>query len=300
MALITRVLQESLQMNRVDSPVRLTLDAQQKDPPAVQKALVAAENAIREKRSGDAIGHLSRAVALVPGNANIRVKLGLLLKDAGTWDEALAHFQQATEALPTYADAWRERGIAENKLYWKANRAPELPSGEASILQSIAMNPADFDALASLGGILKREGRLEEARDAYANSFKVSVANPYPLLNAIKLRANLAKRIELGPEEKAALVRVEPLLRGQTSNPSGAFNAPWSFFDLSEVRLYRGDDGQFLSILDKGLENCTAQWQPQTHRESLELLLNVDPMPVVLPTALEKCAMREHELIPPA
>jgi len=295
--LITRVLEESLRMNRTDSPVRLTLDAQQKDPPAVQKALLAGENAIRAKNLSAAIGYLSRAVALVPGNANIRVKLGLLLKENGGWDEALVHFQQATEALPAYADAWRELGIAENKVYWKAGKPAGEPTGEDSLVRAISINPNDFDALASLGGILKREGRLEEARDAYSKSRKVSVANPYPLLNEIKLRAHLAKRLELGPDERAMLVRVQPSLRAQTSNPSGAFNAPWSFFDLSEVRLYSDDVQEFESLLEKGLASCTAAWQPQTHRESLELLLSVDTMLPVLTTALEKCALREQELV---
>ena len=140
-ALITRVLTESLEVNGVDSPVRTTLRAQQADPPAVQKFLVDCENAIRAKNYDGAIGALARAVALVPGNAVIRLKLGLLVKDKGgpvAWDEALANFVAASTSLPTYSDAWRERGIAENKAYWAANRPADGRSGEDSLRRALA------------------------------------------------------------------------------------------------------------------------------------------------------------------
>ena len=49
-------------------------------------------------------------------------------------------------------------------------------------------------------------------------------------------------------------------------------NAPWSFFDLSEVRLYAGDEQGFLDILTQDLTYCDADWQPETHLKSLSLL----------------------------
>src|SRR5262249_40252797 len=120
--LVKTVLEESLKMNRLDSPVQVTLRAQQSDPPAVQNLLVNAENAIRARDRDGAITSLARAASLVPGNAVVRVKLGVLLKEKGAWDEALAHFQSATQAMPNYSDAWRERGIAENKVYHRDGR----------------------------------------------------------------------------------------------------------------------------------------------------------------------------------
>jgi tetratricopeptide (TPR) repeat protein len=294
-ATIARVIAESVRMNRIDSPVQITLKAQSGDPPKVQQLLVDGENAIRDGKLDAAIGDLARASALVPGNALIRVKLGLLLKDKGLWDEALVHFQAATAALVDYADAWRERGIAENKLYWKANRDPAYPSGEESLLKAVAYHPNDYDALASLGGVLKRENRVNDALDAYRRARVVSGGNSYPLLNELKLLAQTAKKLELS-DYQTMLARVEPSLRAQAFNPSGAFNSPWSFFDLSEVRLYQGDERDFLSVLEEGLLKCTARWQPKTHRESLEELLEVTPPIAGLTSALGKLAVREQEL----
>jgi tetratricopeptide (TPR) repeat protein len=295
-ALITRVLEASLRANRIDSPVQVTLRAQRNDPPAFQRLLFDAENAIRAHNSDAAIAKFARAVLMVPGNALVKVRLGLLLKEQGEWEEVLQHFTAATLALPDYADAWRERGIAENKIYWKEPRPQGAVSGEASLRRALELSPDDYDAHASLGGVLKREGRLQESLEEYAKATAVSGGHSYPLLNEIKLRAHLARKLELDAEVRKMLDRVEPLLRAQVDGAGGPFNPPWSIFDLSEVRFYQGDDGEFLTLLTRALKICTARWQPSTHRKSLELLLDVEAPAPVLRTAIQALAMREVEL----
>jgi Flp pilus assembly protein TadD len=295
-ALITRVLEASLRVNKVDSSVQLTLREQRNDPPALQNALIAAENAIRERNSDGAIANFARAAFMVPGNALVRTRLGLLLKERGAWDEALLHFTAATMALPDYADAWRERGIAENKNYWKDPRPQGAVSGEASLRRALELSPDDYDAHASLGGVLKRDGRLQESLDEYAKATAVSGGNSYPLLNEIKLRAYLAKKLEIDAEVRRMLDRVEPLLRAQVDGAGGPFNSPWSIFDLSEVRLYQGDESAFIALLTRGLKICTARWQPGTHRRSLELLRAVEASSPVVKTAIDAIAAREVEL----
>jgi tetratricopeptide (TPR) repeat protein len=296
-ALITRVLRESLEQGRLDSPVQLTLRAQQNDPPAVQAHLLAAENAIRANELERAIEKLARAASIVPGNAIVRLKLGLLLKGQGAWEEALLHFEAATQNTPLYADAWRERGIAENKLFKRRQgQAGGAPTGEDALRHAVRLNPNDFDALACLGGIFKRAQRYGDALEQYQRSREISGGNSYPLLNEIKLRARLAGKLELDQDAKLALVRVEPGLRAQALDPSGAFNAPWSLFDLSEVRLYRGDAADFLAVLRVGLKACTARYQPETHAESLGLLLGVAGAPPELEEAIFELERRKREL----
>jgi Flp pilus assembly protein TadD len=292
-ALITRVLCESLLQQRLDSPVQLTLNAQQQDPPAVQANLLAAENAIREHDVDRAIQKLARASAVVPGNSIIRQKLGLLLKEQGAWEEALIHFDAATTNTPLYADAWRELGIAENKLFTKNKSSA---TGEESLRSAIRLNPNDFDALACLGGILKRARRFDEALTQYQRSREISGGNSYPLLNEIKLRAKLSGTLELDHETRLALQRAEPGLRAQALAPSGAFNAPWSLFDLSEVRLHRGAPAEFLSVLRSGLKACTASYQPETHAQSLGLLLGIEGAPAELEQAIFELEQRKLEL----
>src|SRR5262249_16947619 len=146
-ALITRVLTESLQQNRLDSPVQQVLLVQrQMEARDIEPLLRDAEDALRNLDRATAAAKYAEALRLAPGNAVTHMRRGLLLKDDGDWAGALAEFADAVAARADYAEAWRERGIAENKLYWKAKRTGD--SGEAALRRATELNPQDFDALA--------------------------------------------------------------------------------------------------------------------------------------------------------
>ncbi len=272
--LITQVLTESLQQNRIDSPVQLTLKAQQNQQQNIQELLRDAENAIRNDDMPTAIAKYREAIRANGNNSILRLKLGLLLKQQDDWQDALAEFAAAVTYSPSYADAYREQGIAENKLYHQTGRQPGAPTGEESLLKAVALNPEDFDAFASLGGILKRQGRYEEALAMYRRATKESRGPAYPLLNEIKVRARIRGVLELEDQDKFLLERAERALRKQVADQP-LYNAPWSFFDLSESRLYLCDKDEFLRLLDEGIQFCTASSQVKTHRDSLQLLVDV-------------------------
>jgi tetratricopeptide (TPR) repeat protein len=147
--------------------------------------------------------------------AKLRVGLGLLLKDAGEWRVALEQFSTAVNLSPTYAEALREKGIAEDKLHYSAQADPASPTGEGSLLRAIAVNPDDFDAMASLGGVLKRQKRYEEALAMYRQATRASGGNPYPLLNELKLAAQLGKGVEFDAQRKFYIEGAERALRAQ-------------------------------------------------------------------------------------
>ena len=289
--LVANVLTESLKYNRLDSPVQIALAAQlahagsPADPRDINGVLRDAENAIRAQDWQGAIDKYREAVAIDPGNFALRLKLGLFLKEQGKWPDALVEFAAASEAAPNYADALREKGIAENKLFIKNKRSPDLPTGEESLHASIALHPDDYDAYASLGGVLKREGKYQEtlgnpdqakvlyqqALAAYRQATTVSRGHSYPLLNELKLNAKLNGKIESDARIKVFLTKAERSLKAKVeSNPP--IDPPWSFFDLAEIRLYAGDKEGFLTILQDGLTYCNAAWQPKTNRESLVML----------------------------
>ena len=268
-ALITRVLTESLQQNRLDSPVQQVLRAQRADPGEIEVVLREAEDALRNMDRPTAEAKYADALRLVPDNALVRVRRGLLLKEGGDWTAALAEFTRAVEARTEYAEAWRERGIAENKIYWKANRTGD--SGEASLRRATQLNPQDFDALASLGGVLKREARFEEAYEAYRLSTQVSRGHSYPLLNELTLRARLDGRLNLDQGTRARLERAARSLRVQVEKQP-AYNSPWSLFDLAQIHLFLGETFQFVELLERGCRESTADWQPDTFLKTLSLL----------------------------
>ena len=290
--MVTRVLTESLRYNRPDSPVRIALDAQRARSersdvgPGLDEVLRAAENALRAGRPVDAIARYREAVRLAPGNTSTRMKLGLLLKDTGRLDEALAEFRDVAGRRPDYAEALREQGIVENRLYQDAGRPQGLPSGEEALRRAVQLSPQDYDGLASLGGILKRQAiRLDEAgRDEgataiyqvalgyYRKATLVSAGDAYPLLNELKIQGRLEGRMPLDALRTKTFLRKAQASRRAQAEMTPPMDLPWSAFDLAEIALYLGDTDGWRSWLERGLENCNTSFQPRTFRQSLELL----------------------------
>jgi tetratricopeptide (TPR) repeat protein len=270
-ALITRVLTESLAQNRIDSPVQRALAVQHTQRPQIQVDLRAAENALRVGDRPRAIAAYRQALGGDPGNNLLYMRLGLLLKDDGRWQDALEQFDKAIAAAAAYAEAYREKGIAENKLYQKAGRPAGMPNGIEALKKAVELNPDDYDAHASLAGALKREGRLADALAEYERATEVSRGHSYPLLNALKLKAQLDGKLEIDAKRRFLLKRAERSLRAQVSSDP-PYDPPWSFFDLSEIRLYDGDKNEFLSYVSRGIEYATHAWQLNTFRDSLKLL----------------------------
>jgi Flp pilus assembly protein TadD len=271
--LITRVLTESLVHNRLDSPVRVALGAQLASG-RIDDLLVEAENEVRKPNWTGAMEIYRRAISIDPNNPLPRMKLGILCRDREVWDEALAQFTRATAASPGYGEAWREKGIAENKMAQNRKEAMDTDPapGESSLRRAIELNDKDFDAFAALGGVLKRAKRFPQALTAYEKSQKISGGHPYPLLNALKLRAQVNGRLALSGPDKLALARAERFREGQ-SRQTPPFDSPWCFFDLAEIKLYRGDPKAFLDVAMTGLEQTDANWQGKTFVDSLRLLL---------------------------
>ena len=174
---------------------------------------------------------------------------------------------------PGHSEAYRELGVVENKLWWKRGRPAGEPSGEAALRRAIELSPADFDALASLGGILKREQRYAESLDLYGRSVEASGGHAYPLLNGLKVEAHVTGRLELDETRRFHLERAERPLSLQVADRP-PYDAPWSFFDLAEIRLYLGQREQFRTLIEEGTRWCTAAWQATTCWESLQLLVD--------------------------
>jgi tetratricopeptide (TPR) repeat protein len=267
-ALVTRVLQESLAQNRLDSPVQLALRAEQESTrrSELEEIQREAENALRRFDRPAAIALLRRALRVGGANALVHVRLGLLLRDQGDLAGALEQLMIATSLQPDYADAWRERGVHEARLSDGTN-------GEESLRRAIALNPDDFDALASLGGILRRGGRLAEAAELYERAVSVSGGHPYPVLMALKLRARLSGALTLDGTIRRQLRLAETMRRAQAeANPP--IDAPWCMFDLGEIRLYCGDEQEALQWIRKGIAASNHRYEAQALRSALHLLVD--------------------------
>jgi len=267
-ALIRRVLRESLEQNTLDSPVQIALRAQKDGSrrEEVQSLLLESENALRRFDRPAAIAKLRQALTVGRGNALIHVRLGILLRDNNDLPAAVKEFTAATELQPDYADAWREKGIQEARLTKNAQ-------GEDALRKAIELNPNDFDALASLGGILRKTNRLDEAALMYQRAVDVSGGHPYPLLMALKLRARTKGSLEIDDTLRRQLFLAEKMRQAQAES-TPPFDLPWSMFDLAEIRLYSGDPAGFLEWTRKGLGKCQHRYEAETFRSALQLLID--------------------------
>jgi hypothetical protein len=161
-----------------------------------------------------------------------------------------------------------------------------MPTGEESLREAIRFSPQDYDALSSLGGLLKREGlRLdvpgseeealamyEAALGFYRSATAVSNGHPYPLLNELKLQGRIAGKLELDGRARIFLKKAERIRRNE-AELDPPHDAPWCLFDLAEIALYQGNRAAFQARLEEGLSHCIGNpSHPRTFRESLELL----------------------------
>ncbi len=269
-SLVARVLTESLQRNRVDSPVAVALRSQrerQGPDRQLDKVLLEAENAIRAGDKPTAVQAYRRAIELDPSNFTLRLEAGVLLRDLGDWVGAVTALDEAVRLEASSAAAWRELGVALNKL---SASVSDSRTGEDELRRAVALDPRDFDGWASLGGVLKRKADLQGALEAYERAVTESGGASYPLLNAMKLRAAETGPLVLSGADRLLLKRAQRQRSLQTVQDP-PYDAPWSFFDLSEIALYLGDLEGFSRSLDDGLLHCTHGWQPDTFARSLQL-----------------------------
>jgi tetratricopeptide (TPR) repeat protein len=243
---------------------------------AVEQFMSDAEESLRFGDLDGARLHLWGALRFDPANLIARMRLGLILKRLGRHHEALDEFSTVTRLSPSYAEAWKEKGIAEGRLarLIPVDKRPKwLQDGLGSLERACRLNPDDFDAWSSLGGVYKNvRGESTAALRAYQKSAEISESHPYPLLNAMKLRAQQARRLDLDSSEaKASLAKALRLRAGQASAQPAA-DAPWCFFDLAEISLYQRRHDDFASYLKQGAAAAGSRDELETFRSSLAAL----------------------------
>ncbi len=293
---ISKVLTETLKRNRLDSPIRQALSrqfeqrpqqaaaaAQESQPAAAAAAAVRAPDLdmlLRDAEEAVLRGDLAVArtiyqilLRLDPSSLLARMKLGMVLKNEGNIFEAHEEFATLVRLYPEYAEAWREKGVVESLILRKfpdKDRKQWAPHAIRSFERATAMNPDDADAWASWGGLLRRIGEEKEALAKYAKGAEVSDGHPYPLLNAVKLDAKLSGSAKLRFDHE--LMRKARDIRDAQASHKPPQDAPWSFFDLAEIRLFTGDSDGFLATVEDGLATINEKqnkWQVKTFRDGL-------------------------------
>ena len=159
------------------------------------------------------------------------------------------------------------------------------------------------DCYGSLGGILRRAGRLKEAIVQYDNGYAVEVDNVYGLVNTyntinrLVLRLLVAPRIisaplELSPEERNAVggcefgVELDEAARRlETQLTSIRRNDPWAQADLVMISALRGPD----SDARLALKNLDSMSPPvNVYASALSVMEALSSLPIPQKKLLEE------------
>lgn len=269
--LITEVLESSLIHNKIDSPIQVALVAHQllnkQSADEVDNLLLEAKRSMRNNDLAGALNWYKKVIAIQPNGTRFQ-EYGLILKSMERWADAAHAFETATKLSPQYGEAWRELGIVQNRIY-KQSRTAETPSGEDALKMAIQLNPDDFDALASLGGIYKRQGRKEEAIEMYSRSLTVSHGHSYPLLNLIIMQVMDHGVSSITSEQRKYMRRAAMSLKRQIAD-TPVYNAPWCYFDLSTIYLFE-NNANAVTVLEE-MQVLANDSEYQTHYDTLALL----------------------------
>ncbi len=218
------------------------------------------------------INHFSEMLRNTKKNSIRFLQLGFILKKFEKWEEAIDTFERATKVFPNESRLWRELGIAQNKLHNALRYSANVPLGEQALIKSINLNPNDYDASGSLGGIYKRQGKFQKAIEMYDRSLKVSNGNPYPLLNFIILTAREKRSILKNEKLVLPFKQAETQLQNELSHRPPK-NTPWSYFDLSTIYLLTNRREESFELFLKGCYHAK-NWEINTHFDTLLLLKN--------------------------
>jgi len=151
-----------------------------------------------------AVDLITRAIALVPGEAALHNDLGNALIELRRVEEAIASFGRAIALNPDYAEAYYNRGDA---LYQAGRLSDALESYDASI----ARKP-DFPAAHNnRGNVLRDFGRTDDALASYERALTLDPSDAQLHLNrATELRK--LRRLEDAVASYSRAIELQPTL----------------------------------------------------------------------------------------
>ncbi|KAA9346651.1 tetratricopeptide repeat protein [Larkinella humicola] len=144
-----------------------------------------------------------RAVALIPDQPEVLLKLAMTLVMVGHHDdEALALCQQVQRLNPKDDAQWFLRG----GILAKQNKYPEAL---AAFTEAIRLNPKNVQALAFMGKIQKIVGQYQPAAEAYRQAAYVDSANSTYPIEAAWLYYNKLRKNDLAFEMCSRVLAID-------------------------------------------------------------------------------------------
>lgn len=182
---------------------------------------------------------------------------------AGDFTSAKAVLEEATAACPEVAAAWKQLGVAEDKL-------GNAEAAERHLLTSLGLDDADGDAWSVLGGLYFYD--LERPKDAlrcFRRSLALDPADPYALMNCLTIVSIAGS----APDEFVpALAESERRCAAQIDRQ---VNLPWCYYDLAQALFFQERTDEARSLLRQAFARSNG-WQVASARLPYERLTRVD------------------------
>lgn len=135
----------------------------------------------RAMRAGDYVAahnDYARAQQDLPHHHELRHNLGLALAHLGQWEEAAQQMQQSISLDPGDQAVQTEYLALETDAGIDAVRRQDLTCAAEHFLRILSLQPAEPTALANLGNLRLREGRLPEARAIFLRFLRFHPTHP--------------------------------------------------------------------------------------------------------------------------
>jgi tetratricopeptide (TPR) repeat protein len=169
-------------------------------------------------RHADAEASFRRAATLEPGNPDTHLNLGNALAEQGKLHPALACYRRMLELDPGL-------GVAHFSIGMLHQRQGRLADAEAAYQAALATSPDHVGVLNGLGAICQGQGRYAEAISCYRRVIAIQPEN-------VEALNNLGNTLAAQHHWDAAAVQYEHALEHQPSNAEARYN-------LALVRLFR-------------------------------------------------------------
>jgi tetratricopeptide (TPR) repeat protein len=214
------------------------------------------EQLLETKNTRAALRIYQEAYDLDPSNRAINYFLGELNIQQTNVSQGIEHLEQALAGGAEYAPAEAALAYA---LELQGNEVEDIDErnrfyarAESGFLKALRIDPAVLDingesVYAVLGGLYKRQGRVEDAIRSYEKAEQITPARSYPIINLAMLHFEKGE-----PEEAERYFRRSAALSAQALEGTPADF--WTRFDLTTAQLVLGRTEEAQKTLEVAIQ----------------------------------------------
>lgn len=240
----------------------------------VLSILLLAEQQVRANNRETAIATLQEALKIDPNNQTTNYLLGYLYVGRKRFEQGVEHLERALRSNADFAPALAAMGLAQSRM---ANQEQDelmknqlRAQAEINLTKSLSSDPGLIDAdnesyFGTLGGIYRRQGRLQDAMKAYESAVKITPNNSYPVGNL----AMLYKKLN---HEEQAQTMYERVIEISESILDDRPGDEWARLDYAQGLLIKGDKKKALDQYRNVIERVSEATPLETALGGLRFL----------------------------